>query len=465
MTKNYLLFAFFLSFTLFFIGCEVGNDNPGSDNDSTKTITLNGSVVDAYSGDGIANATIKISDGVSVKGTTTNETGGFSTTFPASNDLDLTIIVMKEGYFSDTTAVFAIVNKITKIPIFQLVANGNSNGGAGFSGAASINFSSQSATSIGVKESGALESAEIIFEVRDSSGTLINESNAVELSFSFGATPGGGEYLYPASAKTNALGKATVTLNTGTIAGVVQVIAETTLNGKVIRSKPILISIHGGFPTQDLFYIACKKLNYPFLGIIGNPIVFTAYSGDKYNNPVRPGTSIYFTANFGIIGGSNITNEAGTASVTLLTEPYPNDPVYGAGFFTVKASTGTEDENTIFTSTVRLLSGHPIINVNPSTFNISNGGSQTFTYIVADINGNPMSEGQSIKVSIESEHYEVVGDTEVKMPDTQSKSWTSFSFTTYDTQPDSIKSEQISIEISTTGPNSDLKTTITGFGI
>lgn len=466
MKKNHIFLSIILMFALFFTGCEVASDSTSSGGtDSLGTVTLSGTVVEASTGNGIPDATIRISDGSTVKGTTTNSQGVFSTTIETAEDVDLVIIGTRDGYLPDTTNVFAIIGSVTQVPLLQLLVDENSNGGTGTAGgAASINLFSQSANSVGVKESGSLESAEIVFEVRDSSGVLIDVSNAIDLSFSFGATPNGGEYLYPVSAKTNALGKASVTLNTGTIAGVVQVIAEATVNNKLIKSKPILIAIYGGFPEQDLFYVASDKLNYPALGVIGHDISFTAYAGDKYNNPVRPGTAIYFTTNFGIIGGSNLTGESGTTSVKLLTEPWPVDPVYGAGFFTVTATTADENLNTISAETVRLLSGAPNLNISPLSFDLPNGGSQTFTYTIADVNGNPMAEGQTITVGIDSEFIDVAGAVSLKLPDTQSQGWTSFSFTAFDTKADTVFVEAVKIEISTSGPNSDAAFTIGGIG-
>jgi len=465
MKKNYILLACVTLLAIIISSCEIKEDGatiPGV-LDSVYTVTLIGNVVETSTGNGITGATIRINDGLTVRGTTTDDQGVFSTEIEITQDVDLIIIATKDGYLADTNSTFAIKNTITEVPLFQLQEDENSSGVAGSSGsAASINLFSQSAQSIGVKEVGSLESADIVFEVRDSSGLLIDDSHAVDVSFTFGAALGGGEYLFPVSATSNALGKASVTLNTGTIAGVVQVIAEATVGGKVITSKPILIAIHGGFPDEDLFYVASDKLNYPVLGIIGASIGFTAYSGDKYNNPVRPGTAIYFTTNSGIIGGSNLTGDAGTASVNLLTEPWPNDPVYGPGFFKVTASTVDENLNTISTETVRLQSGTPIMTVNPSSFSLENGGTQTFTYTVSDVNGNPMSEGQSISVAIESENIDIAGGTEIKFPDTQSRSWTAFSFIAFDTKADTVYAETVSIEIETSGPNSNNKIVVTG---
>ena len=466
MKRKHFIFTTLITLLLFLVSCESKKDDPTTPglDDSTDAVVIQGKVVSSETGDDLADAIIKISDGSIVKGATTDSEGNFSAVFEMGSDRDLTIIVFKAGYFQDTTQVFAIVNTTIDLPLFELLRDESSNAGS-FSGkAASIYLYSQSAISVGVKESGAIESAQIVFEVMDSSGVVIGEDNAIDVSFRFGSTPGGGEYLYPSSVRTNALGRAAVSINTGTVAGVSEVIAEAVVDGKPIISKPILIAIHGGFPTQDIFYVASDKLNYPHLGIVGEPINFTAYAGDKYNNPVRPGTAIYFTANYGIIGGSNLTNDAGTATVTLLTEPWPTEDPKGPGFFTVTARTVNETSNSISTSTTRLLSGGPLISVDPSTFNIDNGGSQSFNYTIADIYGNPMSEGQSITVTIDSELYDVAGATEVKFPDTQSRSWTSFSFLAFDTDPDTVSVETITLKITTRGPNGDLSYAFTGTG-
>jgi hypothetical protein len=322
---------------------------------------------------------------------------------------------------------------------------------------------SQSSTFIGVKETGALETAEIIFEVQDSAGISVDLNHAVTVNFSFGSSPGGSEFLFPSSAETNALGRVSVILNTGTIAGVVHIIAEINTGSQTIKSQPVLIAIHGGFPDPGHFHVASDKLNYPAWGIVGYSIPFTAYAGDKYSNPVRPGTIIYFNTTSGIIGGSNFTGEMGTATVTLLTQPFPDHQVDGSGFFEVTAATSDENTNNISISTVRLLSGFPVFsNISPSTVDVPNGGSQTITFILSDINGNPLSEGQSINVSVETEgDVSIAGDIDLNIPDTQSPSWTNFSFVVIDAV-DTVNVAQISITFETSGDNGSLKTSISG---
>lgn len=460
MKKKISLIVLALITAIVISGCDIKFGVEG-ETSANSEVTISGQIVESITGNPILNASVKITGDSSEINTTSNTEGKYTATLQLNEDKELTVIVFKDGYNTDTLKLFATVGSTINAPIVQLKQiEGSSSGSSG--GPASIYLFSQSAQSIGVKESGANETAQIIFQVLDSTGVPINSDNEVSLYFNFGANPGGGEYLYPSSATTNALGRASVTINTGTIAGVAQVIAEMFVNNVAIKSKPVLIAIYGGFPDENHFAVAAEKLNYPAYGVIGYEIPFTAFVGDKYSNPVRPGTAVYFSTTSGIIDGSNLTDNLGRSTVTLLTQPFPNHPVYGPGFFIVTASTINENNNNIQTETVRLLSGLPQITVEPNTFNISNGGSQIFNYTVSDGNGNPLSEGTSISVTVSEGDLKVSGDVDVNLPDTQSKGFTSFSFTAYDAKPDTVNLQQAIIKIETSGPNGDKKITITG---
>ncbi len=468
--KKYLITSFLVLLISFLVSsCELNKNsttNPASP--TISDITVSGQVVDEESGDGLGNVTIKISDGDTLKGTITGSDGKFATSFGIDKDKDLTVIAFKPGFFADTAIVFASKEGGASVPLFLLQKDSSGTSGTGggtvSSGAASIYLFSQNDENIGVKESGSLENTEITFEVRDSSGIPIDVNNSETVNFSFGSNPNGGEYLYPKSVVTNALGRASVVLNSGTVAGVVQVVAE--INGKngVIKSKPVLVAIYGGLPFDGRFDVASDKLNYPKLGVLGFQIDFTAYVGDKFSNPVRPGTAVYFNTNSGIIDGSDLTDDLGRATVPLLTQGFPVDLVYGAGFFTVTAYTADENLNTLTTKTTRMLSGSPILSVSPTFFSIPNAGSQTFQYTCSDINGNPMSFGQSIVVSVKNGNLDVSGDVNIKLPDTQSRSATSFSFFASDAKPDSTEIKPATIIIKTSGPNGETSISISGTG-
>ncbi len=348
-------------------GCKFTSQSPENPVQTGGTVTLSGTVVNSATGDPVNNASVNVYGGTSAQGTSTDNSGNYTIDVNLDQDADIIIVASHSGYINDTTSVFAQVGSSVDVPLFSLVQQQGTGGGSSGQ-AASIYLYSQSAQNVGVKESGSNESVQFIFEVLDSAGTPINSDNPVTINFALGSGPGGGEYLSPESAVSNALGRASVTLNTGTIAGVAQIIAEFTINEVAVRSKPILIAIYGGFPDPGHFAVASDKLNYPSYGIIGNEIQFTAFVGDKYSNPVRPGTAVYFSATSGIIGGSANSDEAGRATVTLLTQPFPdlNEQGYGPGFFRVTSTTIDENNNTLQTSTIRLLSGFPQITVNPT---------------------------------------------------------------------------------------------------
>lgn len=461
MKNKILLFVVFLTVSFSFYSCEFGV--PGENNpDNTGNIKISGQVVESITGNAVYNASVKITDGDTSVTTRTNSDGSYYAEILILADKELTIVTYLAGYSTDTTTVFATVGSTVSVPLIKIKQSSGS-GGTISGAASSIHLVSQSATSIGVIESGSNETAQITFEVLDSTGVAINVDNAVVVNFTFGAVPGGGEYLYPASIQTNALGRATVTLNTGTKAGVAQIIAEVVLPNRTIRSEPVLLAIHGGFPDPAHFAVASDALNYPLYGIIGEQIQFTAFAGDKYSNPVRPGTSVYFSSNSGIIAGSAQTDDLGRADVTLLTQPFPADPIFGPGFFTVEATTIDENNTSISTNTVRMLSGlADIHDVNPGTIDIANGGSQEFTFIVSDGNGNPLSKGATINVSAPEGDIKVSGNVSVILPDTQSPSFTMFSFSAYDSDPTVNNLKRAEVKITVSGPNGSTSYTIIG---
>lgn len=456
MKKNYIITILLLVFLALLNSCDTKTNDPTNTtlNDSTNAVIVQGKVVAAESGDNLSGAIIKVSDGSIVKGATTDADGNYSVVFEMENDADLTVVVFKAGYFQDTTNVFAIINTTVDVPLFQLQRDESSNAG-NFSGkAASIYVFSQTENFIGVKESGSIESAQIIFEIMDSSGVVIGENNAIEVSFRFGSTPGGGEYLYPSSIMSNALGKASVSMNTGTKAGVSQIIAEAVVDGKPISSKPVNITIHGGFPDNAHFSIASSQLNYPYYHWLGREGTITVLVGDKYSNPVRPETAVYFNSDAAVVAGSALTNDLGLASVTLVSgDPKPNDPVYGPGFFFVHAVTIDENEAEINTKTRVLFSGFPVVSLTPTTIDIANGGSQTFNYTVTDEFGNPLAPGNNYSVSLDTGgDAEAAGDIQINMPDVQVGN-TNFTFDVLDTKADENNPSAITVFVKVTGPN------------
>jgi hypothetical protein len=299
--------------------------------------------------------------------------------------------------------------------------------------------------------------------VQDSSGIPVDLNNSVQVNFSLVSGPNGEEFINPASGFTSSGGLVKTSLFSGTIAGVVQLMATINVGSSTITSKPVAVSIHGGLPDSAHFSLAVEKLNFPGWAYYGLRDRITAYVGDKYTNPVRPGTPVYFSTTGGIIEGSTQTNQTGEGSVDLISAaPKPVHPVYGPGFATVTARTSDENFRQIETHAIVLFSSVPIISISPMTIDVPNGGSQSFNFTVADLNGNPMSAGTSISVSVEAGDVKAIGNTNEILPDTQSPAWTNFGFVLVDSKADADSLNQVGVKISTQGPNGNLTYSIYG---
>jgi hypothetical protein len=444
---------------MFFYFSSCGKSPTQPETPTLESVTLNGQVIDFETGQAIENAAVKILADTTQYGTTTDADGKFSKTIQISKSLDLIVVASKENYKSDSTKVFAVPGRTIDVPTLKIerIKTTSTSGQP-----ASIVLVNQTFPSIGVKESGDNETTTLTFEVRDSSGNPIGIDRSVTVNFILGANPGGGIIVDPPSKKTNSEGKVSVNITSGTIAGVVQIIAEINLGTKIIRSKPVNIAIHGGLPDYNHFSIAAEYHNVPGLVKYGFTDNITAYVGDKYSNPVKPNTIVYFSTTGGIIQGSAITNELGTATATLLTAlPAPIHPTLGPGFATIRASTADENNQTISREIVILFSGHPQLTISPTTIDVPNGGSQTFTYTVADLNGNPIASGNTISVTVEG-NVKAQGDVSINMPDTQSRSWTQFSFTLIDADPEKFDPQPVTVKIEVDGVNGKNSISISG---
>jgi hypothetical protein len=446
-------------------GEDVVSSNSSSDGSSqtTKKSVISGVVVDSTTGISIDSALVQISGNSISASLLTDSKGKFTDTIETSSNVNLSIYISKSGYSPNTTSIYVTAGVDYTISAIRLTAT-NSTGTKVSGNPVSIYLYSQSTTSIGVKGSGSVETATLTFVAVDSSGSPIDLDHSVNVDFSFGARPNGGEVLSPGIVSTNDQGLASVNITSGTKAGSVQIYAALETSSKKIFSMPIAISIFGGLPDYAHFSVAPVAVNFPGYDIYGLTDAISAYVGDKYGNPARPGTSVYFTSTGGIIGGSANTGSMGVGTVSLLSAaPQPIDATYGAGFATITASTANENQNTISTKTLVLFSGVALItSFTPSTFNIPNGGSQSFDYTVCDENQNPLSSGTSITVNVNGPDVATQGDVSVNLPDTQSKSWTHFNFLAYDSNDTISVAKPVTIVISVTGPNGSAKATISG---
>jgi len=455
MKRNvFFVFLFFLVL----MGCKKKAVEP--EVPQQKTVILSGSVFESVTGSPIDSAVVKVTGITPQIVTYTDSTGKYRVSFEVETETDVNVIAFKEGYEPDTVAVLAIPGRTVNVPSLLLKRTAPETPTSGEP--ASIVLVSQTAKSIGVKGSGSVETAQMVFEVQDSSGKPVDLAHSVEVSFRIGSGPGGGEFIYPPKARTDAKGRVTANIVSGTKAGVVQIVAESNVGSKTIRSLPVVIVIHGGLPDSAHFSIAPEKLNFPGYNVFGLRNKITAYVGDKYGNPVKPGTAVYFTTTGGIIEGSALTNEQGQGSVDLISaEPRPVHPVLGPGYAVITATTADENQRTIKAETIVLFSGIPQITVEPTTFDIPNLGSQVFNYTVSDQNGNPLAGGTTIRVTIDGKDIRALGDLDITIPDTRDRSWTRFSFAIQDTTSDTVE-RPVLIRISASGPNGSATVNISG---
>ena len=288
-------------------------------------------------------------------------------------------------------------------------------------GPASIVLSSISSETITVKGTGGTEQAEFIFQVADSSGAPVHQA---EVEFRLGSSPGGGEVVHPQFATSDANGTVRTTLTSGTISGVVQVIASIERDGFTVESRPVRVSVQSGLPSNNHFTLYRPSTrNVPLDGTSQINVML----GDRYGNPVAEGTRVYFTTDYGVVGASAVTNADGQAGVTLRR----GDPTPPDGIVTVTARTVDENNQNIERQETVLFNIPPIIiEVDPSNFFIEHLSDQTFNYTVTDANGNPLPAGSSITVTVEGEDVEVIGDVNVSLDDhiTGGQGITEFSF-------------------------------------
>jgi hypothetical protein len=342
------------------------------------------------------------------------------------------------------------------------------NSGQGSGDATNIVLVEVTRSSIFVKGSGGQATAKMMFEVRDAHGIPVDTEHKATVTFTIKGGLGGGEILNPASAETDANGRVAVTITSGTKAGAVQVMAQAQVKGVTITAAPVPIAIHGGLPDLSHFSLAFEKLNFAGWIYYGLTNRITAFVGDKYSNPVPPGTVVQFRSTGGIIEGSAVTDALGRASVILTSaSPQPQGipgyafPFTELGFARIVAETVDETGAKITTEGPVLFSGRTqSIEAAPTTFNLAPYSSQFFTYKVKDQNGNPLVAGTSISVT--TDNGKVNGDTNISLRDTQSRAWTEFAFTLTNSEPDSLLAKDATIKIQVSSQNGDASRTITG---
>ncbi len=415
---------------LFSISCDSADDESG-------TVTLMGQVLDAETNEPVANAFVRILANAAFDKdpdqdilVETDEEGRYSVDIKIDFTADLTLVASDDAYSTVNRTVLAIADRTIEVPSFRLrrtVAEEVESG-------TPSNILLVGATNlvIGVIESGSDEVTNITFQVADSAGQAVTLDDQALVRFTLGQQPGGGEFISPTEAPTDNDGLVTVNLSSGTKAGVVQVVAETTTkDGNVIRSKPVAVTIHGGLPDQRHFTVGPVRFNFPGLIAFGVKNQIGVVVGDKWSNPVRPGTAVYFNTTHGVIEGSLQTDVEGRGSIDLISGnpfPIPSNAVEPSlGVALVEAETAgnisdnaenpdPEDDGQQRVSSFFpvLFSGFVNISFSPTDAILD----ETYTLTVTDPLGNPLSEGTNISVRAEGTKVKAVGNTNVELGDT-----------------------------------------------
>lgn len=440
---------------------------------------LKGQVVDKATSTPIQGALVQVLSPAPPQEVNTNAQGGWSIELDIDDITTVVLRVTMDGYRQENFELMAAPGREVNAPAMRIEAipstDPGEDPGTGQPGTTSgfphtIKFEASTDTDLAVFNTGGIQQSTITFTVTDSIGRPVTSNRAAQVNFRLGGHPGGGEKLSPVVATTDANGQVHTTLETGTKSGVVQVIADfVNREGRTITSTPVRLVIHSAPPHVDHFSIASESYNLPGRHIFGLTTRITAFIGDRYGNPVEPGTAVYFTTTGGLIQGSGFTGSgesAGITSVVLTTAaPYPVHPVFGPGFATVTARTIDENNENIEQELHVLFSGPPIITTDVTEINVANGGSQTVDFSVSDYWGNPLAMGAQISVKVEGKNVSIDGDVSVTLNYhylTGGNGVTDFSVTLRDEDDEDPAGNVARLVIEVTGPNGDTRHTING---
>ncbi len=381
----------------------------------------------------------------------------------ATEDQDITVDASKAGFEGSSITVVARKGNTTQVPDLTLLPVVSDTSGQDTTvilpgqpsgDAAHIEVYGQHPNHIYVMGTGLAETARIQFVIKDAAGIPVDAAHKAMVHFDVLEGPGGGEYVSP-DTMTTADGIVSTVLNSGISSGPVQLQASISSQGKTVWAVPVRITIFGGLPDESHFSLAAEQLNIAGLKFRGIIDRVTAFVGDRYGNPVAPGTAVYFSSDYGIVDGSAITDNLGRATIQFVTaDPLPPNPMDSA-FVHVYGWTYSD---TVLSKAIRkysriLLTGSTSpITVTPSDFTYSNSNTPvSFEYTISDLWGRPLIADSKVNVSATA--GSVYGDTDILLQDTQveGSGTTRFRFTW--APGDSLEAPEVYLYIKVTTPD------------
>jgi hypothetical protein len=319
----------------------------------------------------------------------------------------------------------------------------------------------------------------LYFVVKDALGNVIQSPTKARVDFSFLQAPNG-TTLSKTQDSTNSSGRVFVDIAAGDTAGVALVSATTLdmANGTLTSAFSLPIEIAHGLPDSNKVFIELSKTNmFNKSGYqTGTINLFLSDIYGSYAAPQKAFSDITVTTSGGYVNSVPLT-VGGKASVGLFGSSFePNDPILGPGFGYVRAVVRVHGGGTTTKSVPFLFSYAPKIAITSTSVvdtaagalqrSLADGGMEEIQFTVADKNGNPISSGDSINVSVSGDvasEISVIGDVHLTLPETWDRSATNYRFTIRDNKPDGGSQGKFRVTIQVTGESGTAVKTIDGY--
>ncbi len=201
-----------------------------------------------------------------------------------------------------------------------------------------VEFDEASTLKLGVRGSGVLETSQVSFVIKD---TTNEPFQGVLVNFTKSLAPG--VTLDPLSVLTDAEGRATTTLKSGTQATSVTVTATAVVGNVEIDAVSPAFAIVGAKPSQGAITFVCEEYNVGGFSLANVQTDCSVYLADRYQNKIGFETQVNFTTEAGQITSNALTLDSGenmgSAVTTIRTGnpvpqnvvPFPAEPRVGAG--------------------------------------------------------------------------------------------------------------------------------------